>query len=47
LEEFEYLVTTLKEERRLREFENRVLRTIFGPKRDEVTGNGENYTIRS
>jgi hypothetical protein len=28
-------------------FENRVLRRIFGPKRDEVTGNGENYTLRS
>jgi hypothetical protein len=29
---------TLKEESRLRVFENRVLRRIFGPKRDEVTG---------
>jgi hypothetical protein len=29
---------TLTEERRLRVFENRVLRRIFGPKRDEVTG---------
>jgi hypothetical protein len=28
----------LREERRLRVFENRVLRTVFGPKRDEVTG---------
>jgi len=28
----------LREERRLRVFENRVLRIIFGPKRDEVTG---------
>ena len=28
----------LREERRLRVFENRVLRKIFGPKRDEVTG---------
>jgi len=27
---------TLREERRLRVFENRVLRRIFGPKRDEV-----------
>jgi len=26
------------EERRLRVFENRVLRRVFGPKRDEVTG---------
>jgi hypothetical protein len=29
---------TLREEHRLREFENRVLRRLFGPKRDEVTG---------
>ena len=29
---------TLGEERRLRVFENRVLRSIFGPKWDEVTG---------
>ena len=28
-------------------FENRVLRRVFGPKRDEVTGNGENYIMRS
>jgi hypothetical protein len=28
----------VREERRLREFENRVLRRLFGPKRDEVTG---------
>jgi hypothetical protein len=28
---------TLREERRLRVFENRVLRRIFGPRRDEVT----------
>jgi len=28
----------LREERRLRVFENRVLRRIFEPKRDEVTG---------
>jgi hypothetical protein len=28
---------TLREEHRLRVFENRVLRGIFGPKRDEVT----------
>ena len=27
----------MREERRLRIFENRVLRRIFGPKRDEVT----------
>jgi hypothetical protein len=29
---------TLWDEHRLRVFENRVLRGIFGPKRDEVTG---------
>jgi hypothetical protein len=28
----------LRKEHRLRVFENRVLRKIFGPKRDEVTG---------
>jgi hypothetical protein len=29
---------TLREKHRLRAFENKVLRRIFGPKRDEVTG---------
>jgi hypothetical protein len=29
---------TLGKEHRLRVFENRVLRTIFGPKRDEIKG---------
>jgi hypothetical protein len=38
---------TLREERRLRVFENRVLRRVFGPKRDEVTENGENCIMRS
>ena len=38
---------TLREERRLRVFENRVLRRLFGPKRDEVTGSGENYIMIS
>ena len=38
---------TLREERSLRLFENRVLRRVFGPRRDEVTGNGENYIMRS
>ena len=28
----------MREERRLRVFENKLLRRIFGPKRDEVTG---------
>jgi hypothetical protein len=38
LYECETLSLTLREEHRLRVFENRVLRRIFGPKRDEVTG---------
>jgi hypothetical protein len=44
---------TLTEECRLRVFENRVLRRIFGPKRDEVTGewrrlhNEELYAVYS
>jgi len=29
---------TLREERRLKLFENKVLRRIYGPRRDEVTG---------
>jgi hypothetical protein len=29
---------TLREEHKLRVFENRVLRRIFGPKRDKMTG---------
>jgi len=29
---------TLREERKLRVFDNMVLRRIFGPRRDEVTG---------
>jgi hypothetical protein len=29
---------TISEEHRLRVFENRVLRRIFGPKRNEITG---------
>ena len=29
---------TMREERKLRMFENRVLRRIFGPRRDDVTG---------
>jgi hypothetical protein len=34
----ETLSLNLREEHRLRVFENRVLKRIFGPKRDEVTG---------
>jgi hypothetical protein len=38
---------TLREERRLRVFENNVLRRIFWPKRDQVIGEGEIYIMRS
>ena len=38
---------TLREECRLSVFERRVLRRVFGGKRDEVTGSGENYIMRS
>jgi len=38
---------TLREEHRLRVFENRVLRRILGPKRDEKTGSRKNYIMRS
>ena len=44
---------TLREEHRLRVFENTVLRRIFGPKRDDVTrewrrlNNGELYDLYS
>jgi hypothetical protein len=34
----ETLSLTLREEHRLRVFENRILRRMFGPKRDEVPG---------
>jgi hypothetical protein len=36
----------LREELGLRMFENRVLRRIFGPKRNEVTESGENCITR-
>ena len=36
---------TLREERRPRVFENRVLRRIFGPRKDEVTGEGRKLHI--
>jgi hypothetical protein len=44
---------TLREKRRLRVFENRMLRELFGSKRDEVTGdwrklrNKELYDLQS
>jgi hypothetical protein len=40
-----YLI--LKKQHRLRVFENRVLRRIFEPKRDEVTGGWKNYIMRN
>jgi hypothetical protein len=45
------LLVSLKEEHRLRVFENTVLRRTFGPKRDKVMGgsrklqNGELYNL--
>jgi len=38
---------TLREDRKLREFENKVLRRIFGPRRDEVTGDWRDCITRS
>jgi hypothetical protein len=38
-------VEAIKEEHRLRVFENRVLRRMFGPER--VAGGGENCIMRS
>ena len=38
---------TAREERKLRVFENMVLRRIFGPMRDEVTRNGGDCITRS
>ena len=35
------------DERRLRMFENGVLRRIFGPKREKVTKYGKDYIMRS
>jgi hypothetical protein len=38
---------TLREEHRLRVFENKVLRRIFGRRRDEVTGGWRDCATRS
>jgi len=38
---------TLREKHGLRLFENRVLRRIYRPKRNEEEGSGENYIMRS
>jgi hypothetical protein len=37
----------LREQHRLRVCENRIIRRIFGPKRDVVTGEWMKYTVRS
>jgi hypothetical protein len=37
----------LRKKRGLRVFENKVLRRIFGSKRDEVTGDWINFIMRS
>jgi hypothetical protein len=37
----------MREERRIRLFENTVLRRIFGPKRGKVIGSVEDYIMRS
>jgi hypothetical protein len=41
------LVADNGEKRGLKKFENKVLRRIFWPKRDDATGSGENYIVRS
>jgi hypothetical protein len=38
---------TLRQINRIRLFEMRVLRRVFGPKREEITGTGENNIMRS
>jgi hypothetical protein len=38
---------TVREEHKLRIFENRVLRRIFGPKRDRMRESGETCITRS
>jgi len=43
LHEYETWSLRLREERRLKVFEKRVLRRVFGPKRDEVTGEWRDF----
>jgi hypothetical protein len=47
LYECEIWSLTLREEHRQRVFDNSVLRRIFGPKRDEVTGEWRKLHMRS
>jgi hypothetical protein len=42
-----YACETLREESRIRVFENLVLRKTFGPKRDKVTRDGSKYITRN
>jgi hypothetical protein len=44
---FETWSIMLREERRLRMFEIRLMRRIFVPKRDEVIGEWRNYIMRN
>jgi len=44
---FETCSLILRGERRVRAFENRVLMKIFGPERDEVTGEWKSYIMMS
>jgi hypothetical protein len=37
---------TLREKQRLRVFGNKALKRIFGCKKNDITGDGENYIIR-
>ena len=43
----ETLSLTLREERKVRVFDNMVLRRIFRPRSDELTGNGGDCITRS
>jgi hypothetical protein len=44
---YNFACGSVREEYRLKVFENRVLRKIFGLRRDEVTGDGGNCIMRS
>jgi hypothetical protein len=41
------IIIIIRDEHRLRVLENRVLRRIFGSKKDGVTGSGEDYITSS
>jgi hypothetical protein len=47
LYDFETLFLTLRDEHRLRVFENRMLRRIFVPKREEMMGEWRKCIMRS